>query len=66
MKAVAMRIVPPTLDRLPAYAAALREECQRAYDGRPLRYKQSWETFEWRETDSVAACQFLVPRKEKK
>ena len=49
-----------------SFNCPLREECQRAYDGRPLRYKQSWETFEWRETDSVAACQFLVPRKEKK
>lgn len=45
-----------------SFNCPLREGCKRAYDGRPLRFKQQWETFEWRETDSGAACQYLVPR----
>lgn len=49
-----------------SFKCPLREGCKRAYDGRPVAFKQLWETFEWRETDSGAACQFLVPRKEKK
>ena len=49
-----------------SFGCPLREGCKRAYDGRPVAFKQAWAAFEWRETSSGAACQFLVPRKEKK
>lgn len=49
-----------------SFQCPLREGCKRAYDGRrPVAFKQSWASFEWRETSSGAACQYLVPRKEK-
>lgn len=49
-----------------SFKCPLRDDCQRAYDGRPLRFKQAWDTFEWRQMDSGATCQFIVPRKDGK
>lgn len=49
-----------------SFKCPLREGCERAYDGRPVAFKQSWAVFEWRDTSSGAACQHFVPRKEKK
>lgn len=49
-----------------SFGCPLREGCRRAWDGRPTPFKQPWAEFQWRYEEAGAACQFLVPSKEKK
>ncbi len=48
------------------FKCPLRSGCRRAWDGFELQtpFKESWDAFEWRHTESGVTCQFLVPRAE--